>query len=325
MYVDKRLDGVQCAADPVPPQPHLPRQAPTYILDFVNHAEDVLAAFKVYYEGAFLREASDPNLVFDQWDKLAGAGMFDDVDVEACAKAYWGGGESKPSQGKLSAALSPVKDRFNSAYRVALQDHDTSEVDRLDTFRRDLRSDFVNAYDFLSAIVDYDDIDLEKRSLFARMLAEVLKDSQRHEPGIELSEVTLTHHALHKQAGSDLKLSEGDAGGLAATLAAGFADATRPTSFPGTKCWHRSTRCSRAMGCRTATRSLRSKRSCGRCLRTRTCVLGRRPTTSPTSSLGLTCGTRCRTSSSTPAICSRRDSSASLPTAHVRTSSRSWG
>ncbi len=103
---------------------------------------------------------------------------------------------------------------------MALQDHDTSEVDRLDTFRRDLRS-FVNAYDFLSAIVDYDDIDLEKRSLFARMLAEVLKDSQRHEPGIDLSEVTLTHHALHKQAGSDLKLSEGDAGGLAATLAAG--------------------------------------------------------------------------------------------------------
>jgi len=65
------------------------------------------------------------------------------------------------------------------------------EVDRLDTFRRDLRT-FVSTYDFLSAIVDYEDVELEKRALFARMLAEVLKDSQRHDPAIDLSDVTLT-------------------------------------------------------------------------------------------------------------------------------------
>ncbi len=71
--------------------------------------------------------------------------------------------------------------------------------------------------DFLSAIVDYEDIELEKRARFARMLAEVLKDSQRHEP----SDVTLTHHALHKQADPELDLPKGDAAGLASVLAAG--------------------------------------------------------------------------------------------------------
>ncbi len=80
---------------------------------------------------------------------------------------------------------------------------------------------FVNTYDFLSAIVDYDDVELEKRALSARMLAEVLKDSQRHEPSIDLSDVTLTHHALHKQADSGLDLTKGDAAGLASVLAAG--------------------------------------------------------------------------------------------------------
>ena len=80
-----------------------------------------------------------------------------------------GDGATKPSQGKLSAALAPVKDRFNTAYRRALQNRDDSETDRLDTFRRDLRT-FVSTYDFLAAIVDYDDVELEKRATFARLL-----------------------------------------------------------------------------------------------------------------------------------------------------------
>ncbi|TQJ23805.1 type I restriction enzyme R subunit [Micromonospora sp. A202] len=219
MYVDKRLDGVQA----VQTLSRLNRTCPgkvTYVLDFANHAEDVLAAFKTYYEGAELTEASDPNLVFDQWDKLDGAGFFSEMDVEAAARAYFGHGTSKPTQGKLSAALSPVRDRFNAAYRTAIAVDDSSEIDRLDTFRRDL-STFVSTYDFLSSIVDYDDVDLEKRALFARMLAQVLKDSQRYAPAIDLSDVTLTHHALHKQPESNLNLSRGDAAGLSALVAAG--------------------------------------------------------------------------------------------------------
>ncbi|HQG70692.1 MAG TPA: type I restriction endonuclease subunit R, partial [Rhodoglobus sp.] len=219
MYVDKRLDGVQC----VQTLSRLNRVYPgktTYVLDFVNDADDVLAAFKVYFEGAFLTQASDPNLVFDQWDKLTGVGLFDDLDVEACAKAYWGDGSSKPSQGRLSAALAPVKERFNTAYRRALQNRDDSESDRLDTFRRDLRT-FVSTYDFLAAIVDYEDIELEKRATFARLLAEALKDSNRHEDTIDLSDVTLTHHALHKRPEQQLDLGTGQADGLASVLAAG--------------------------------------------------------------------------------------------------------
>jgi hypothetical protein len=45
-------------------------------------------------------------------------------------------------------------------------------------------------------IIDYDDVELEKRALSARMLAETLKDSRRHEPTIDLSQVTLTYAAL---------------------------------------------------------------------------------------------------------------------------------
>ncbi|MDQ2721796.1 MAG: hypothetical protein M3Y19_00550 [Actinomycetota bacterium] len=181
---------------------------------------DRLPRAKKYYEGARLTEASDLNLVFDQWDKLEAVGVFSDVDVQATAQAYFGSGRVEPLQGKLSSALLPVKDRFNTAYVRAVGEADSGEVDRLDTFRRDLRT-LVNTYDFLSAIVDYDDIELEKRAMFARMLAEVLKDSQRHDPSIDLSDVTLTHHALHKQTDPELDLTKGDAAGLASVLKAG--------------------------------------------------------------------------------------------------------
>ena len=219
MYVDKRLDGVQA----VQTLSRLNRIYPgktTYVLDFVNEGADVLKPFQDYYAGAFLTRASDPNLVFDQWDKLAAVGLFDDSDVEACAVAAFGDSSAKPGQGRLSAALGTVKDRFNAAYRIAVEERDSSEVDRLDTFRSDLRT-FVATYDFLSAIVDYDSIELEKQAVFARMLAEVLKDSQRHDDGIDLSDVTLTHHALHQQLPADLAMNRADAEGLKATLTAG--------------------------------------------------------------------------------------------------------
>lgn len=37
----------------------------TYVLDFVNSSEEILAAFQTYYETASLENVTDPNLVYD--------------------------------------------------------------------------------------------------------------------------------------------------------------------------------------------------------------------------------------------------------------------
>lgn len=222
MYVDKRLADVQA----VQTISRLNRTYPgkvTYVLDFANDADDVLKEFRKYYQGAQLSQASDPNLVFDQWDRLEAVGIFDRTDVEAVAAAYFGDGATKPSHGKLSAALAPSKERFNAAYDRAAREKDRFEIDRLDTFRRDLRT-FVNTYDFLGSIVDYDNIDLEKQALFGRMLVEVLKDTQRYEQVIDLSQVTLTHYALHKEPTRDLNLADAETRGLSAVISAGGRD-----------------------------------------------------------------------------------------------------
>ena len=44
----------------------------TFILDFVNSAEDIQAAFSPYYEESLITETTDANIVYDLKAKLDG-------------------------------------------------------------------------------------------------------------------------------------------------------------------------------------------------------------------------------------------------------------
>jgi type I restriction enzyme R subunit len=70
MYVDKRLAGIQAVQTLSRLNRAHPGKDTTYVLDFVNEAAEVLAAFKTYHETAELSATTDPNLVFDLRAKL---------------------------------------------------------------------------------------------------------------------------------------------------------------------------------------------------------------------------------------------------------------
>ncbi|WP_141355207.1 type I restriction enzyme subunit R domain-containing protein, partial [Zoogloea ramigera] len=82
MYVDKRLAGIQAVQTLSRLNRAHPGKDTTYILDFVNDAEEILAAFKTYYETARLEANTDPNLVFDLRAKLDATGFYDSFDVD---------------------------------------------------------------------------------------------------------------------------------------------------------------------------------------------------------------------------------------------------
>ena len=56
-------------------QPHLPREkeSGTFVLDFYNEPDDILAAFQPYYQTAELTDVSDPQLVFELFENFAPA------------------------------------------------------------------------------------------------------------------------------------------------------------------------------------------------------------------------------------------------------------
>lgn len=72
MYVDKKLGGVECVQTLSRLNWTYPGKADsgTFILDFFNDPEDILKSFKPYYQTAELADVSDPDLIFDLFDKL---------------------------------------------------------------------------------------------------------------------------------------------------------------------------------------------------------------------------------------------------------------
>ena len=78
MYVDKKLGGVEC----VQTLSRLNRTYPTkeetgtFVLDFFNDSEDILASFQPYYQTAELADVSDPDLIFDLIRQAACGGYF---------------------------------------------------------------------------------------------------------------------------------------------------------------------------------------------------------------------------------------------------------
>jgi type I restriction enzyme R subunit len=230
MYVDKKLKGVDC----VQTLSRLNRTYPgkqTFVLDFVNDPDDILEAFRPFYTTAELANVSDPNLIYDLFDKLGEQRIYEWREVEAFADAFY---DEKQGQDILTAYCKPALDRWRARYlpliewlaeaesqkqEAAVRGDKTEEKnasDRikelkqeksaLDIFKKDLGT-FERFYEFMSQLVDYDDDELEELALFAHHLQPLLRED-RENCFIDLSDLSLTHYRLTRQDTRSLKLNE---------------------------------------------------------------------------------------------------------------------
>jgi type I restriction enzyme R subunit len=240
MYVDKKLAGVEC----VQTLSRLNRTYPgkgisgTYVLDFFNEPEDVLAAFQEYYQTAELVDISNPNLIFDLSEKLRAFGIFTWSEVERFCEAFL---KQTLSNAAVANICKPAVERWASRYKSATEAYKTAlemlnrakksgdavlvantdqtfkdckkEKDALELFKKDLGT-FVRFYEFISQIVDYDDKDLEKLSLYARQLGPLLREANVEEDELDLGDVALSHYRLSKIKEQNLRLAEDGAEGL---------------------------------------------------------------------------------------------------------------
>jgi type I restriction enzyme R subunit len=207
----------------------------TFVLDFFNDPQDILDSFQPYYQTAELADVSDPDLIFDLYDKLRAEGIFTWQEVEQFAVAFF-------AKNKSSAAISnickPAVERWQQRYKMAIDAYKTAkemfertkktgdpvltanaeksfkecrqEKDRLEIFKKDLGS-FTRFYEFMSQIVDYANKDLEKLSLYARHLRPLLREKMEEEDDIDLSNVALSHYRLSILRQQDLELKENSA------------------------------------------------------------------------------------------------------------------
>ena len=223
MYVDRRLAGIQAVQTLSRLNRAHPGKDTTYVLDFVNSSEEVLEAFRTYYETAEIEAATNPDMIFDMRAKLDASGHYDTFEVERLVRVEL---DPHATQGQLIGALEPVAQRLLVQYRDASNrlrdalarnvkkaaDDARDEVNALLLFKGDMQA-FVRLYTFLSQIFDYGSTDIEKRFMFYKRLVPLLEFGRERET-VDLSGVRLTHHNLKDEGKRDLQVGA-DRGTLA--------------------------------------------------------------------------------------------------------------
>ncbi|CAN2041265.1 type I restriction enzyme, R subunit [Candidatus Magnetomoraceae bacterium gMMP-15] len=234
MYVDKKLGGVDC----VQTLSRLNRTYPgksesgTFVLDFYNDSEDILESFRPYYQTAELADVSDPDLIFDLFDKLRVAGIFLWHEVEQFCELFL---QKNKSNAAIANICKPAVERWKIRYKSAVDAYKQAkdmfertkktsdpvlianaensfkdckkEKDALEIFKKNLVS-FVRFYEFISQIVDYDNKDLEKLSLYARNLRPMLRETLIAEDDIDLNNIVLSHYRLSEIRRQDLRIKD---------------------------------------------------------------------------------------------------------------------
>lgn len=155
MYVDKRLDGVQ-AVQTLSRLNRKPKgKEDVLVLDFVNEWESVQAAFQPYYQTTFLEEETDPNKLYDHQTELKGFEVFTDTDVNEFAEIFF------TSKYPLER-VQPVLDRVVIVFNYKAEDV-------RENFRTTLQK-FIRLYGFISQLITFEDVGLEKLYVFAKAL-----------------------------------------------------------------------------------------------------------------------------------------------------------
>ncbi len=235
MYVDKKLGGVECVQTLSRLNRTFPGKAEcgTFVLDFVNEPDEILESFQDYYQTAELADVSDPDLIFDLSDKLRSVNIFTWNEVEQFCDAFYARSKSNAA---IANICKPAVERWTLRYKSALDAYKKAkdmfertkktgdavlianaensfkeckqEKDALDIFKKDLGT-FVRFYEFMSQIVDYDNKDLEKLSLYAREFRLMLRTPNLEEDDIDLNSVVLSHYRVTKLRQQDIQLKEG--------------------------------------------------------------------------------------------------------------------
>ncbi|KRG76957.1 Restriction endonuclease, type I, EcoRI, R subunit/Type III [Stenotrophomonas ginsengisoli] len=234
MYVDKKLQGVDCVQTLSRLNRTFGQSKTTFILDFFNDGQDILDAFLPYYSKATLEDVSDPQIVYDIQKTLDAEGIYHWEEVRAFARAFF---DPKAPASKLSYHCAPARERFAKRYqfgvearaqalgfkRTAEANGDSAgvkqaehalkqageQIDQLDLFKKNLQS-FVRLYEFLSQIVPYEDRELEMLCVYAKHLHPLLRVDRLDRDDIDVGELQLTHYRLTKRKEQQLRLSEGE-------------------------------------------------------------------------------------------------------------------
>ena len=155
MYVDKRLDGLQCVQSLSRLNRVATGKTDTLVLDFVNEPEQVQEAFQEYYQTTRLAAETDPNRLYDLQSQLDSFDLYDADTINRFCDVFY---DADQPDELLQGILDRVVKRW-----TALETSDRED------FRSTLQS-YIRLYGYISQLITFTDVALEKLYIFGRSL-----------------------------------------------------------------------------------------------------------------------------------------------------------
>ena len=195
MYVDKVLSGLNAVQTLSRANRICTGKTDTFILDFRNDTEDIQEAFAPWYE----RTASiptDPNLLWDTHRDLMSHRVMREEEIAPLVSALISQKDFTQHQ-DVYRLLDPALLRFEES-----SDEEQQEL-------RDLLGRFISLYDFISQVVDFTDVKLERDYRYCRAFQARLPDQRAGR--IDLgSQVELTHLRISETFRGSASLDHGN-------------------------------------------------------------------------------------------------------------------
>jgi len=188
MFVDKPLSGVKAVQTLSRINRTHSGKEDTFILDFVNDRDTILKSFQPFYELTTVEQVTDPNHLYGLKNRLDEKQVTWKSEIDAFAQVYFMSKSmlNPREQGKLNRFIDPAVDRFK-----ALEEGDQDE------FKKGLRT-WTSIYSYLSQIIPFQDVELEKFYAYGRLLLTKLPKTDLAERLKLTDEVALEYYRLQK-------------------------------------------------------------------------------------------------------------------------------
>ncbi|WP_080655269.1 type I restriction endonuclease subunit R [Butyrivibrio fibrisolvens] len=210
MFVDKKLSGVKAVQTLSRLNRTAPGKVDTFVLDFVNSADDIKASFEPFYEETVLLEETDPNVIYDMKNTLDGFRVYQSSEIQKFAEIFYSSKEQTAGDlGKLQGQLRPAVDRYV-----------TLEIERQDVFKTTLAR-FLRIYAYITQVCRLFDKDIHKFSVYAKFLYKMLPKGEGSERVSVDDKVLLEYYKLEKDFEGQIELEGSDGGYVPITGDAG--------------------------------------------------------------------------------------------------------
>ncbi len=200
MYIDKRLFGIQAVQTLSRLNRTCPGKEETFVLDFVNEAEEILEAFQPYYEQTMIGERAQPKQLYELQAKLDDYHVYYKTEVEEFSRVFY-----KPKQNQTPSDHA----RMNACIDPAVGRYKELERENREEFRETLVA-FRNLYSFMAQVIPFQDSDLEKLYSYIRFLLIKLPKGDRGPIYNFDDDVTLKFYRLQKISEGSIVLELGE-------------------------------------------------------------------------------------------------------------------